>query len=85
MIKIYKIIYDEKLSIEFIQDIKLFDKDFKGFKGPISCIIQSKKDGNLLITCWDGNVYLVNKSEILFYLKQDKEIGKSAKGFFLSK
>ena len=82
MIKIYKIIYDKKLSIEFIQDIKLFDKDFKGFKGPISCIIQSKKDGNLLITCWDGNVHLVNKSEITFYLKQDKEIGKSAIDFF---
>ena len=44
MIRLYKIIiYDEKLSIEFIQDIKLFDKDFEGFNGPISCIINSIK------------------------------------------
>ena len=83
MIKLYKIIYGEKLSIEYIQDIKFFDKDFKGFKGPISCITQSKQDGNLLITCWDGNVYLVNKPNISFYLKQDKEIEKSAIDFFL--
>ena len=82
MIKLYKIINDEKLSIVFIQDIKLLNKDFKEFKGPICCIIQSKKDGNLLITCWDGNVYLVNMPDILFYLKQDKEIEKSAKDFF---
>ena len=82
IIKLYKIIFDEKISIEYIQDIKLFDKEFKGFKGPISCIIQSKKDGNLLITCWDGNVYLVNKPDIHFYLKQDKEIEKPAIDFF---
>jgi len=82
LIKLYKIKYEEKLSIEYIQDIKLFDKYFKGFKGPISCITQSKKDGNLLITCWDGNVYLVNKPDISFYLKQDKEIEKSAIDFF---
>jgi len=82
IINLYKIIFDEKISIEYIQDIKLFDKEFKGFKGPISCIIQSKKDGNLLITCWDGNVYLVNKPDIHFYLKQDKEIEKSAIDFF---
>ena len=30
---------------------------FKGFKGPISCIIQSSTKG-ILITCYDGNVYL---------------------------
>ena len=84
MIKIYKIIiYDEKLSIEFIQDIKLFNKDFKGFNGPISSIIQSKEDGNLLITCWDGNVFLVEKPDIRFYLKQDEQIKKSAIDFFL--
>ena len=69
MIKLYK---NKKISIEYIQDIKLFDRDFKGFKGPISCITQSKKNGNLLITCWYGNVYLVNKPDILFYLEQDE-------------
>ena len=72
MIKLYKIIYDENnekvSSIEYIQDFKSYDNYFKGFKGPISCITQSKKDGNLLITCWDGNVYLVDKPFIhLFF------------------
>ena len=81
--KEWLIICDEKLSIEFIQDIKLFNKDFKGFNGPISCIIQSKEDGNLLITCWDGNVYLVEKPNIRFYLKQDEQLKKSAIDFFL--
>ena len=85
MIKLYKIIYNEKLSIEYIQDIRFFDKDFKGFKGPISCIIQSKINENLLITCWDGNVYLVNKPDIHFYLEQDEKIKKSAMDFFLHK
>lgn len=29
---------------------------FKGFKGPINCIIQSSQ-GEILVTCNDGNVY----------------------------
>jgi len=95
MIKLYKIIYqiDDKnlsklleFSIEYIQDYKIIHKDFEGFKGPISCITQSKKDGDLLITCWDGKIYLVYNSEIgfylNFYLNQDKAIKKSAKEFF---
>ena len=89
MIKLYKIIYDGKnekvSSIEYIQDFKSFDKYFKGFKGPISCITQSKKDGNLLITCWDGNVYLVDGPNIQIYYKQDEQIKKSALDFFTLK
>ena len=34
---------------------------FKGFNGAISCIEQQKSNGNILITCWDGNVYLFEK------------------------
>jgi hypothetical protein len=86
MIKLYKIIYDEKNkkvpSIEYIEDIKSFDNKFKGFNGPISCITQSKKDGNLLITCWDGNVYLIDKPYIKSYFQHDEQIKKSAKDFF---
>ena len=82
MIKLYKIIYGEKCFIEYIQDIKIFDKSFKGFNGPISCITQSKNDGNLLITCWDGNVYLAKNPNISFYLEQDEQIAKSALDFF---
>ena len=33
-------------------------KTFKGFKGPINSIIQSKKEGYILICCYDGNIYL---------------------------
>ena len=82
MIKLYKIIYGEKLSIEYIQDFKLFGQNFKGLKGPISCIIQTKKDLDLLITCWDGNEYFIGKVNIDFYLEQDKLIQNSAKDFF---
>ena len=82
MIKLYRIIYGEKCLIEYIQDIKIFGKDFKGFNGPISCITQSKKDGNLLITCWDGNVSLVDMPDISFYLEQDEQIAKSPMDFF---
>ena len=85
MIKLNKIIYDKKITIEYIQDIKYFDKDFKGFKGPISCITQSKNNLNLLITCWDGNVYFADKPDIRFYLEQDEKIKKSAMDFFLPK
>ena len=84
-IKLYRIIYGEKCLIEYIQDIKIFDKSYNGFNGPISCITQSKKDGNLLITCWDGNVYLVDQPNISFYLEQDEQITKSALDFFKNK
>ena len=36
---------------------------FKGFKGPISCIIQSST-GGILATCYDGNVYLFSPPKI---------------------
>jgi hypothetical protein len=87
MIKLYKIIYDEKNkkvpSIEYIEDFNSFDNKFKGFNGPISCITQSKKDGNLLITCWDGKVYLIDKPYIKSYLEHDEQIKKLAKDLFL--
>ena len=86
MIKLYKIIYDEKNEkvslIEYIQDFNSFGNYFEGFKGPISCITQSKKYGNLLITCWDGNIYLVDRPNIQIYSKQDEQIKKSAMDFF---
>ena len=66
-VKLYKIKKNKKeiIEIDKIQDIVLeneyiFDKGFKLFKGPISCITQSTSNGNIIITCWDGNVYLFN-------------------------
>ena len=83
MIKLYKIFkygeefYDAK--IEYIQDIILESfgkKYFNKFKKPISDIIESKIDGNILITCWDGNVYMLLYPNIEYYLKNDQIIEK---------
>ena len=59
-IKLYKIgINDEHLIIKYIQDIYIEQgKNFKGFNGQISSIVQSRTTGNIIITCWDGNVHL---------------------------
>ena len=82
VIKLYKVIYDnkiEKIEIEYIQDIivgkkKKDSNSFKGFKGPISCIIQSST-GEILITCYDGNVYLFSEPRLDIF-KQDYNILK---------
>ena len=60
-IKLFKIIENKNFldtKIEYIQDIEPeHDIKFKGLKSPISSIIQSKSNGNILISCWDGNIY----------------------------
>ena len=81
LIKLYKVIYFdeiEKTEIKYIQDIILeknkgkYDLEcFKGFKGPISCIIQSSET-EILVTCYDGNVYLFSQP-CLECLKSCKE------------
>ena len=73
IIKLFKVIYDneiEKIEIKYIRDIIIGEKirkedpnSFKGFKGPISCIIQSST-GKILITCYDGNVYLFSEPKL---------------------
>ena len=73
LIKLYKVIYYdefEKIEIEFIHDIIIEKKKgkndlecFKGFKGPISCIIQSPEKG-ILVTCYDGNAYLFSEPDL---------------------
>ena len=59
-IKLYKIgINDDHLIIKYIQDIYIEQgKNFKGFNGQISSIVQSRTTGNIIVTCWDGNVHL---------------------------
>ena len=74
LIKLYKVIYGEEFNnirIEFIQDIVLFKKRFNG---PISCMTQSNLDGKILVTCWDGNIYLLDYADIRKYLEYDKQI-----------
>ena len=65
-IKLYRIIYNKnnKIKLEFISDvntqkyIKLNSPNiFKGFKGAITCMTQSRENGNILISCLDGNIY----------------------------
>ena len=73
-IKLFKVIYSEKAcdnKIEFVQNIEFErNKDFNGFEGAISCIIQTQKEnyGNILVTCYSGKVYLLNKPNLDYYL-----------------
>ena len=82
-IKLYKLIYAENVfdtRIKFIQDI-IFQKsylsnneskNFEGFEGAISCIIQSKRQGNILVSCYDSKIYLLSEPNLEFYLNKDK-------------
>jgi len=78
IIKLYKLVRNDKIedtSIEFIQNIDFGkNKKFKGFKKPISCMKQSKKNGKILVTCWDGNVYLFSCPKIEQFLDYDEQI-----------
>ena len=84
LIKLYKVIYDdniENIEIEYVLDIivkKKIGKDksgsFKGFKGHISCMIQSSI-GEILLTCYDGNVYQFSEPNFSL-LNQDYNILK---------
>ena len=77
VIKLYKIIYNDNFletKIEYIQDIEPELKDdFKGFNKPISCIIHSKKTGNLYISCWNGNIYSFNQPDMEYFSFYDKQ------------
>ena len=86
-IQLFKIIFneekDEEFKIEFIQDIIINNLEnnimnnldiyhiFKNFGGPISSIIQSKITGNIVVTCFDGNVYLFTPPNIIDYEVED--------------
>ena len=67
LIKLFQINYDnenfEKIKIEYLQNIEIQkynnedSKNFKGFRGPITCITQSKTNGKIFVTCFDGKVH----------------------------
>ena len=68
---------DNYLNNEKIKSSKIFIKE------PISSIIQSNIDGKILITSWDGNVYLFDYSNIDDYLTFDEQFNNiQAKNFF---
>ena len=67
-IKLFKILYNEMgniNNIEYLQDIEF------GFEGAVSSIIQSEKYGNVLASCYDGNIYLFTKINLDFYLNNN--------------
>ena len=75
-IRLYKIINNENLNeikIMYIQDIIIDNDIFEGFQMPISCITQSTISGNIIISCWDGNVCLFKPPNIDYYLNSDKK------------
>ena len=47
--------------------------NFNGFNGPISSIIQSSLNGNIIVTCFDGNIYLLTPPNLDYYLSKDKD------------
>ena len=74
------IIYQKKTKEEILKN-KLFTgnkkineynqikikQNFKGFRGPISSIIQNNISGNILVSCYDGNIYLFTPPNLDFY------------------
>ena len=70
IIKLYKLIYNKRrknVEIKYIEDIVFKDTNFKGFRCPVSCIIQSKKNGKILIGSFDGNIYIFTPPNIKFF------------------
>ena len=67
ILKLYEIKKKENktFDIEEIYDFKIEkNKEFNSFKGPISCIEQTKNNGDILISCWDGNVFLFSNPNL---------------------
>ena len=47
---------------------------FTNFKGAVSSITQSSLYGNILVSCYDGNIYLLTPPNLEYYLKMDEEM-----------
>ena len=76
-IQLYKITNKgDDCSLEFIQTL-YFDNDenidFSGFNGAITCITQAEINGNILISCSNGNVYLFSPPNINYFLFYDEK------------
>ena len=63
-----------EINIIYIQDINIEkNNNFEIFQMPITCITQSNISGNIIITCFDGNVYLFRPPNIDFFINLDKK------------
>jgi hypothetical protein len=64
IIKLYELIYHkkkQKINIRYIEDIILENNSkSENIRAPISCIIQSENNGDILATSWDKNIYIFN-------------------------
>ena len=76
-IKLYKLIRNNNIKdtkIQFIQDIDVKKtKQFNGFKDPINCITQSRQNLKILISCMDGNIYLLSSPNIDIFTKYEEK------------
>ena len=78
LIKLYKVIYSKEAfntKIKYIQDINIDIKEnqkYEYFDGPINCIFQSKITGNILVSCYNGKLYLLTLPNIDYYINNDK-------------
>ena len=74
LIKLYRVVFNKEkdMNIEFLEDI-IFDDDkvLEGFEGTINCIIQSKSNGKILVSCWDTKIYAFSKPNIDYYLDEE--------------
>ena len=75
VLKLYKLIKNERAyntKIEFILDITFEDNEhFDGFELPINSIIQSKASENIIISSWDGKIYLLTPANLDFFFNSD--------------
>ena len=73
IIQLYRISQDNEgglFSIEYLQDIEYeYSTEFHGFEMTVSCIKQTD-NGNIIISCIDGNIYLFSKPNLEFYLQE---------------
>jgi hypothetical protein len=76
IIKLYKIIYEYKAyntKIEYIDDIVFENDNFLGFEGPITSMIQSKKTGEILVSCRYGGIYVLSPPNLNYFLYYDEQ------------
>ena len=82
-------------GIKFLQDIEIDKTEeiltteeenqnkpkdiFNGFKGAISSMIQSTITQNILVSCYDGKIYLLSKPNLAYYGVTDGKESKDEK------
>ena len=63
LIKLYEIIYDRVIELTKLKLIKNIP-NLSFIKEPINCIIQSSKNGKIIVKSWDRTINLVSKQNL---------------------